>query len=103
MSQRNGLRELSRFGVSVWLDYISRELLESGELKRLIAEDGVSGLTSNPAIFEKALASSSHDYDETVRRLAASHPEPQALFEAVAVEDIRAAADLLRGVPSLAD
>jgi len=98
MSQRNGLRELSRFGVSVWLDYISRELLESGELKRLVAEDGVSGLTSNPSIFEKALASSSHDYDETVRRLAASHPEPQALFEAVAVEDIRAAADLLRGV-----
>jgi len=97
MSRTNPLKELSRFGVSVWIDNISRELLESGELARLIREDGVCGLTSNPTIFANALASSQH-YDEAVRRLAAQHPEPQALFEALAVEDIRAAADLLRGV-----
>jgi transaldolase/glucose-6-phosphate isomerase len=97
MSRTNPLKELSRFGVSVWLDYISPELLESGELARLIREDGVSGLTSNPTIFANAL-SSSKDYDEAVRRLCARTPEPQALFEALAVEDIRAAADQLRGV-----
>ena len=97
MSRTNPLKELSRFGVSVWLDSISRELLESGELARLIREDGVSGLTSNPTIFANAL-SSSQDYDEAIRRLAARHPEPQALFEALATEDIRAAADALRGV-----
>jgi len=96
MSRTNPLKELSRFGVSVWLDTISRELLESGELKRLVCDDGVSGLTSNPTIFANAL-SSSKDYDEAVRRLAARHPEPQALFEALAAEDIRAAADVLRG------
>jgi len=95
MSKANPLKELSRFGVSVWLDYISRELLDSGELQRLVAADGISGLTSNPTIFEKAL-SSSCDYDESLRRLAPS--SPQVLFEAVAVDDIRSAADCLRGV-----
>ncbi|MCX5794158.1 MAG: bifunctional transaldolase/phosoglucose isomerase [Elusimicrobia bacterium] len=97
MSRTNPLKELCRFGVSVWLDTISRELLESGELARLVAEDGVSGLTSNPSIFAAAL-SSSKDYDEAVRRLAPRQPEPAALFEALAAEDIRAAADVLRGV-----
>ena len=95
MSRVNPLKELARFGVSVWYDDISRGLLESGELKRLIAEDGISGLTSNPAIFEKALASS-HDYDEAIRSHAARHCAPQELFETLAVEDIRAAADMLR-------
>ena len=97
MSRSNPLQDLSRYGVSVWLDNISRELLESGQLQRLITEDGLRGLTSNPTIFEKAL-NSSHDYDAAVRRLTASHPQPPELFEALAVEDIRAAADLLRGV-----
>ncbi|MDD5656246.1 MAG: bifunctional transaldolase/phosoglucose isomerase [Elusimicrobia bacterium] len=97
MSKNGPLRELARFGVSVWIDFISRELLESGALKRLIEADGVKGLTSNPTIFEKAL-SASHDYDDSIRRLAGSTPQPQALFEALAVEDIRAAADSLAGV-----
>ncbi len=91
------LKELARFGVSVWYDDLSRGLLESGELSRLVAEDGVTGLTSNPTIFANAL-SSSHDYDETVRTLAPRHGEVQDLFEAIAIEDIRAAADILQGV-----
>ncbi|HBT60828.1 MAG TPA: transaldolase [Elusimicrobia bacterium] len=97
MSKSNPLKELARFGVSVWCDFISRELLESGKLKRLITDDGLTGLTSNPTIFEKALTSS-QDYDEPLRRLAALHPAPQELFEALAVEDIRTAADQLRAV-----
>jgi transaldolase/glucose-6-phosphate isomerase len=97
MSRTSPLRDLSRFGVSVWLDHINRGLLSSGELARLIREDGVAGLTSNPTIFANALASS-QDYDEAVARLAPAHPEPAGLFEALAVEDIRAAADCLRPV-----
>jgi transaldolase/glucose-6-phosphate isomerase len=97
MSRTNPLKDLSRFGVSVWIDSISRELLESGELARLIREDGVTGLTSNPTLFANAL-SASQDYDQAVARLAPAHPEPERLFEALAVEDIRAAADLLRPV-----
>lgn len=97
MSRVNPLQELKRFGVSVWYDNISRRLLESGELKRLICADGISGLTSNPAIFANALAAA-HDYDEAVRRLLATNADPAALFEALAVEDIRAAADLLKDV-----
>ncbi|MBI5239716.1 MAG: bifunctional transaldolase/phosoglucose isomerase [Elusimicrobia bacterium] len=97
MSRANHLQELSRFGVSVWLDFIDRRVLETGELARLIREDGITGLTSNPTIFATALASG-RDYDEAVARLAPEHPEPQALFEALAVEDIRAAADCLRPV-----
>ena len=97
MTHGHPLKELSRFGVSVWYDDLSRGLLESGELSRLVADDGVTGVTSNPTIFAQAMASS-HDYDEAVRGHAARHGEPQDLFEAVAVEDIRAAADILRGV-----
>src|SRR5271167_659630 len=55
---QNPLKELIKFGQSVWLDYIRRDLLTSGELKRLIEEDGLRGMTSNPAIFEKAIADS---------------------------------------------
>ena len=97
MSRTNPLKDLSRFGVSVWLDFIDRRVLESGGLARLIQDDGVSGLTSNPTIFANALTSST-DYDEAVARLAPAHSEAAALFEALAVEDIRAAADALRPV-----
>ncbi|MDX6770295.1 MAG: bifunctional transaldolase/phosoglucose isomerase [Elusimicrobiota bacterium] len=90
----NPLRDLHRFGVSVWYDYISRSLIASGELARLIAEDGVRGVTSNPAIFEKAIGGSS-DYDAAIRRLSKPKQTPQELFEALAVEDIREACDIL--------
>ena len=89
MTRKNPLRELHSFGVSVWYDNISRELLDSGALARLIQDDGVRGVTSNPTIFEKALASG-HHYDEAVRRLAAKGLGAPEIFEALAVEDIRA-------------
>ncbi len=63
----NPLRELSSYGQSVWLDFIRRSLLNSGELKRLVEEDGLKGMTSNPAIFEKAIAGS-NDYADASRR-----------------------------------
>ena len=93
MTRKNPLQDLRRFGVSVWYDYVSRSLLASGELKRLIAEDGVRGVTSNPTIFEKAIGSSS-DYDDAIRRLRRAGQTPSELFEALAVEDIQAACDL---------
>jgi transaldolase/glucose-6-phosphate isomerase len=97
VSRANPLKDLSRFGVSVWYDNISRGLLQSGELARMIEADGLRGVTSNPTIFEKAIGSS-QDYDEEIRLHARHCPDPQALFETLAVLDIRAAADLLRSV-----
>jgi transaldolase/glucose-6-phosphate isomerase len=93
----NPLKELHRFGVSVWYDNVSRELINSGELKRLIDEDGLRGLTSNPTIFEKAIGSS-NAYDEAIGRAAKEGKTPSEIFETIAVEDIRAAADLFKPV-----
>jgi len=95
VTRKNPLLELHRFGVSVWYDYVSRSLISSGELARLIAEDGVRGVTSNPTIFEKAIGGSS-DYDEAIRRHARPRQAPAELFEKLAVEDISAACDLFR-------
>src|SRR3984893_10786893 len=94
----NPLRALLELGQSVWLDYIRRDLITSGKLKRLIEEDGLLDMTSNPAIFEKAIAESS-DYDGILKELA-SRPELDATarFEQIAVRDIQDAADLLRPV-----
>ena len=91
----NALRELNRLGQSVWFDYIRRRELTSGHLQGLIEEDGVSGVTSNPSIFEKAIAGS-QDYDGAIRKLVAEGKEAPAIFESLAVEDIRGAADLFR-------
>jgi transaldolase/glucose-6-phosphate isomerase len=96
----NPLRSLQQqYGQSVWLDYIGRSLISSGGLKRLVEEDGLRGMTSNLTIFDKALGESS-DYDDALR--AAIEAEPglgtKALFERVAMEDIRMAADVLRPV-----
>jgi transaldolase / glucose-6-phosphate isomerase len=92
---QNPLRELNRLGQSVWQDYIRRDELLSGELARLIQEDGLSGVTSNPSIFEKAIAAG-QDYDESIRRHVGEGLEGPALFERLAVEDIQKACDLLR-------
>ena len=92
----NTLQEVQRLGQSIWYDNIRRGLIKSGELRSLI-DLGVSGVTSNPTIFEKAIAGST-DYDETLLELATSNKSTQELFEAFAIEDIRAAADLLRPV-----
>ena len=67
----NHLKELGTLGQSLWLDYIRRDLIASGKLRRLIEEDGLRGMTSNPSIFEKAIADS-HDYDEDIRAIAFS-------------------------------
>jgi transaldolase/glucose-6-phosphate isomerase len=93
----NPLQKLESFGQSVWMDVLRRGMLRSGEFKRLIAEDGVTGVTSNPSIFEKAIAGS-HDYDEAIRILALEGRSADEMYEALTTEDIRGAADGLCGV-----
>lgn len=98
MRETNPLLELTRLGQSVWLDFIRRGLLRDGSLERMIRDDGVSGMTSNPAIFEKAIAGST-EYDEQIAGLvAAGVSEPLALYEELAIADIQNAADLLAPV-----
>ncbi|MEO8138681.1 MAG: transaldolase [Gemmatimonadota bacterium] len=89
----NPLIRLGACGQSPWYDFITRDLIVSGDLARLIAEDGLRGMTTNPTIFEKAIAGSDL-YDEDVRRLAAEGRRPAEIFEALAIEDVRAACDL---------
>jgi transaldolase / glucose-6-phosphate isomerase len=91
------LRALQIFGQSVWLDYIRRSLMTSGELKRLIEEDGIRGVTSNPSIFEKVVTGST-DYRETIQSLAERALDAKALYEMIAIRDIQDAADELRTV-----
>ena len=93
----NPLQLLRSEGQAIWLDYIRRDLLTSGELARLVAEDGVTGVTSNPAIFQKAIGESDL-YDEDIRRLIVERPELSAteLYEELAVDEIRMTADVLR-------
>ncbi len=95
----NPLKELLAQGQSVWLDYIRRDLIRTGELKRLVDEDGIHGVTSNPTIFEKAIAGST-DYDDALRALLAKHPKAEVgnLYERLAIEDIQMTADVLRAV-----
>ncbi len=93
----NPLQGLQSYGQSVWLDYIRRSLITSGELRRLIEEDGLRGVTSNPAIFEKAITGST-DYTETLKTLASQYSEAKTLYEQVAIRDIQDAADVLRSV-----
>ena len=89
----NPLVRLGELGQSPWYDYITRDLVTSGELARLIREDGLRGMTSNPTIFEKAVAGSGA-YDEDIRRLAREGRAPGEIFEALAVADVRAACDV---------
>ena len=91
----NPLILLGRLGQSPWYDFITRDLLASGKLARLIAEDGLRGMTSNPTIFEKAIAGS-ENYDEDIRRLIAMGQKPGDIFDALAVADVRAACDIFR-------
>ncbi len=94
----NPLKDLLKFGQSVWLDYIRRDLLTGGELKRLIAEDGVRGMTSNPTIFEKAITGGTL-YDDLLNSLRSrTDLDATGRFEILAVRDIQDAADLFRAV-----
>jgi transaldolase len=98
MSQSNHpLRELTALGQSVWLDYIRRGMLVSGELEKLIRDSSVRGVTSNPTIFEQAIGGSD-DYDGSLEQLASDGVPAGEAFERLAVADIRSAADLFRGV-----
>jgi transaldolase len=91
------LHQLSARGVSVWIDYLSRDLLQTGELKRMIEEDAVVGVTSNPTIFQKAI-SQGNAYDEQLKELLESEEDPKEIFLRLAVRDVENALDLLAPV-----
>ncbi|HEY2775883.1 MAG TPA: transaldolase [Candidatus Binatia bacterium] len=96
-NQRNPLFRLKDFGVSVWCDELSRDMIRGGTLKRLIEEKAVVGVTSNPSIFQKAL-SEGDAYDADFQRMVAKGLSNEEIFDAFAVEDIREACDVLRPV-----
>ena len=91
------LAALAGVGTSMWLDSLSRAMIKRGELERLVRERGVVGVTANPAIFEKAISGGS-EYDEPLAALADAGLDAVTAYEALAVEDVRAAADVLRSV-----
>jgi transaldolase len=93
----NPLLKLSALGQSIWLDYIRRQMIDAGELKKLIDDDGLKGVTSNPAIFQKAIAGST-DYDEAIRTLARAGASVEAIYQVLTVEDVQRAADLFRPI-----
>jgi transaldolase len=90
------LRELQGLGQSVWADFISRQAIDSGQVRRWIDADGVTGMTSNPSIFQKAFAGK--DYDKQIASLAALGKAPQEIYDALTVRDVQDAADLFRDV-----
>lgn len=98
----NPLLELQQHGQSVWLDYIRRKALLSGEVRTLIEEDGLRGITANPSIFQAAIAAGD-DYDETISRLVREGAELNTIYETIAVEDIQTACDQFRPVYDATD
>jgi transaldolase len=94
---KNPLLGLETFGQSVWLDFLRRNALDNGEIQGLLNQDGVSGLTSNPSIFEKAIAGS-HDYDNAIRAMTMEGKSIEEIYEALTIEDIQRAADLFRPI-----
>lgn len=95
------LEQLAEFGQAIWLDYIRRSFILRGQLKDLV-DDGLRGVTSNPSIFEKAIAGS-NDYDEDLRLLGEQDMSPEEIYEALAIKDIQMAADVLRPVYTATD
>ncbi len=93
----NPLQTLRELGQSVWYDYIRRDLITSGRLEALVREDGLAGMTSNPTIFQKAIAETSL-YDDDIRRFARDREGAAQIFEGLAVSDIQSAAEVFRGV-----
>ena len=102
MAEKNRLVQLQDFDQSVWLDSISRGLVQSGQLQALVDNDGLRGMTSNPAIFEKAI-SGSDDYRDQLRALHAAGKGTTEIYEAVAITDIQSACDVLRPVYDASD
>jgi transaldolase len=95
--KNNPLQQLGALGQSIWLDYIRRDLISKGGLRRLITEDGLRGMTSNPAIFEKAIADS-RDYDEDIRAMALEVKGVEAIYETLSQRDVQSAADEFRAL-----
>ncbi|MBI5419968.1 MAG: transaldolase [Deltaproteobacteria bacterium] len=93
----NPLVKLGKLGQSPWLDYIHRGMIASGELARLVSEDGIKGVTSNPTIFEKAI-SEGHEYDAQIQEISAARKGLMEAYTGIVTEDIRRAADVLRPV-----
>lgn len=91
----NPLLQIKALGQSIWLDYIQRNMLKNGEIARMIEDDGLAGITSNPAIFEKAI-NEHHDYDEAITSLTHRGMPPKEIYEALALEDVAQTADLFR-------
>src|ERR1700758_2215979 len=91
--KENTLMKLEECGQSIWLDFIRRGMLNSGELSRLIERNGLGGVTSNPAIFEKAIVESG-DYENAIRSLARTGKSADEIYEELVVDDIKMTADI---------
>src|SRR5688572_30027203 len=97
ISKKNALLQLAELGQSIWLDYTRRDLIASGELRRLIEEDGLKGMTSNPSIFEKAIVGS-QNYEEDIRAMTFDGQSPNMVYETLSQGDVQGAADEFRSV-----
>ena len=93
----NPLLDIQKFGQSVWLDFLRRGMIISGELKKLIDEDGLRGITSNPSIFEKVI-DGSNDYLAAIETLALEGKSKEEIYQILTVEDVQQAADLFQDV-----
>lgn len=96
-SNKNPLHQVRSFGQSIWMDYIRRSILASGEFKQMIADYDLRGVTSNPAIFEEAINGST-DYDTAIQELVRQGKSKEEIFRKISVEDIQSAADILRPI-----
>ncbi|HUI63777.1 MAG TPA: transaldolase [Bacteroidota bacterium] len=101
-ARENPLKTLEGLGQSIWIDFIQRRMILSGELQRLIDEDGVSGVTSNPTIFEKAI-DQSQDYDNAIHLLGLEGKNATEMYETLAIDDIQHVADILRPLYETSD
>src|SRR5438067_1188275 len=97
MAEKSNLHRLSELGQSVWIDYLSRDMLQEGELARMMKEDAVVGVTSNPTIFQKAISQGSA-YDEQLQELLGQESDPKEIFLQLSARDIAEACDLMRPV-----
>jgi len=100
--KNNPLKQLETLGQSVWLDYIRRDIILNGELRRLIREDGLRGMTSNPSIFEKAIVES-HDYDSDIHGMINDKKDAMKIYEAISQRDVQSAADEFRPLYEMTD
>lgn len=96
------LKALTEAGVSVWLDQLGRSLVAGGELKRMVTQESLRGVTSNPSIFEKSILGTS-DYDDAIEELARTNHSAKEIYDTLAIADVQAAADVLASVHESSD